>query len=347
MIDINPRASAPLETITLGQLLAHKFDPREDLIFPWLRQGESAMLWAAPGTGKTMLTLTLALMVAGGGSVLGWKSSKPRKVLLVDGEMLKEDLQERALQLIDTVVGIDKEAACRNILILSRNWQTEAAEFPDLGDRESHRGKPSGQDVFVAIAKKHGAELVLLDNYATLAEVSDENDGAAMTPTLAFLLRLKQAKIGCVLVHHSGKSGDTYRGSSKLATTFEVILGLKAAEGADSILGAAFRLDWTKYRRERSEAVQPRDVRLGKDAKGRLEWQAEATADDDVRKLLGELKTFRHRTQKELGAALGWDKTKVSRLKRKIIETGLLSSKEWDENLAEAGNGSADTDPQF
>jgi len=81
----------PVETLTLGRLLEHQFSPREDLVFPWLRQGESAMLWAAAGTGKSLLTL--AVMVAGGGIVLGWKSPRPRRVLLVDGEVSVEDLQ--------------------------------------------------------------------------------------------------------------------------------------------------------------------------------------------------------------------------------------------------------------
>lgn len=82
------------------------------------------------------------------------------------------------------------------------------------------------------MAQRGGAELVLLDNFSTLCEVMDENDAAAMTPTLGFLLRFKQARIACVLVHHSNKGGETFRGSSKLATTFEVIIGLMKPEGA-------------------------------------------------------------------------------------------------------------------
>ena len=113
----------------------------------------------------------------------------------------------------------------------------------------------------LAEALRVGAELVILDNYSTLAEVDDENDAAAMTPTLAFLLRVKQARIGCILVHHSGKTGATYRGSSKLATTFEVIVGLKALDDTVVGGGAAFCLIWTKYRREPCQAV--RDRRCG------------------------------------------------------------------------------------
>ncbi len=35
-------AKTKLETITLAQLLQHDFPTREDLIFPWLRQGVGA-----------------------------------------------------------------------------------------------------------------------------------------------------------------------------------------------------------------------------------------------------------------------------------------------------------------
>ena len=43
----------PLKQITAGQLLAMNFPPREFAIDPWLRTGESAMIWAASGVGKT------------------------------------------------------------------------------------------------------------------------------------------------------------------------------------------------------------------------------------------------------------------------------------------------------
>ena len=338
------------ETITLGRLLDHQFPPREPLVAPWLRQGESAMLWAAPGTGKTLLTLTLAVMVAGGGSVLGWTSPKPRRVLLCDGEMAAEDLQERVTWLLETVEGIDREAARENLAILSRNWQAPDVSFPDLGERERRGGKPSGQDVVLETARRHGAELLLLDNYSTLAEVADENDAAAMTPTLAFLLRLKQARIGCILVHHSGKDGNTYRGSSKLATTFEVILGLKSLEAGAGAAGAAFRLDWTKYRREPCEAVRSREVRLTKDAEGRRMWTATATMDDEIERLREAVMSCQYPSQRAVAAALGWDATKVCRMKTKAINAGLINEKAWELALREARDNAApeeDGEPAF
>jgi len=324
------RPAKGVETITLARLLAHQFPPREPLISPWLRQGESAMLWAAPGTGKTLLTLTLAVLVAGGGSVLGWDANTPRKVLLVDGEMSAEDLQERVRWLIPTVAGIDPVAASANLFIMSRNWQAAEVTFPDLGERETTRlGRKAGQDVVFAAAQRCGAELVLCDNFSTLVELADENDAASMTATLTFLLRLKQARIGCVLVHHSGKDGGTYRGSSKLATTFEVIIGLKPLETGGATGGAAFRLEWTKYRREPCDAVRSREVRLGKNDEGNAEWQATATMDDATRALLAMVRTGEYKTQKALADALGWDPSKVTRVKIAAITNARISEADW------------------
>ena len=191
------------------------------------------------------------------------------------------------------------------------------------------------------VAQHHKAELVLIDNFSTCAEVADENDAAAMTPTLAFLLRLKQARIACVLVHHSGKSGATFRGSSKLATTFEVILGLLPAENGTHE-GAAFRLEWTKYRREPNAAVQGFDVRLVKDPEGGRQWVQEETADDDIRHLVAAVRTCDHGKQRDVAAALGWQPSKVTRTKVRAIREKRITEEEWNLCLREASAGKDD-----
>ena len=98
--------AASLRTTTLADLLDRQFPPRAVLIAPWLRAAESCLLWAPTGVGKSMLVNTLALAVAGGGSVAGWNAATPRKVLLVDGEMHIEDLRERLAMLAGAVEGL-------------------------------------------------------------------------------------------------------------------------------------------------------------------------------------------------------------------------------------------------
>jgi RecA-family ATPase len=214
--------------MTLQQLLDKRMPKRRPLVLPWLYQGQQAMVFAATGTGKTLVCLTIALMVAGGGRALGWVSDTPTPVLYVDGEMAEEDLQERALMLIPSIDGLDKAAAARNLHFMARTAQARDTCFPDIN-------LPAGQSRVLEAAREHHVGLVLLDNFSVLATVADENDAAAMSPTLNFLMDLKAEKYAAILVHHSGKGtagSETYRGSSRLATTFDVIIGLIPVKSA-------------------------------------------------------------------------------------------------------------------
>jgi hypothetical protein len=46
------RGQPELRVVTLSDLLAHPFPRRTHLLHPWLRQDESALLWAPTGLGK-------------------------------------------------------------------------------------------------------------------------------------------------------------------------------------------------------------------------------------------------------------------------------------------------------
>ena len=315
----NPKA---LTMTTLGRLLDREFPPRETLITPWLRSAESVLLWAATGVGKSMLVNTLALAVAGGGKVAGWEARTPRKVLLVDGEMHIEDLRNRLKMLAGTVEGIDLEAARGNLVVLARQDQGAEVEFPDLATRD-------GQDAIMARAQRMGAELVILDNFSTLAEVADENEAAAMNPILSFLMRLKQANVACILVHHSGKSGDTYRGSSKLATTFEVILGLRQLSGLAGEGGAAFELRWEKFRGRRTAATRDAEMKLLTEADETQRWETKPSASFEMLAVVDAVRLCQYPTQAAVAAALKLTEVEVSRHKTRATTTGVISREEW------------------
>lgn len=320
-----------LRAPTLATLMRHPFPARDYLLHPWLRQGESAMLWAAPGVGKTMLSLSIALAVAGGGTLLGWQSNTPRKVLLVDGEMHAADLTERARDLTATVDGIDPEAAHENITVLARQFQAPEAEFPDLASQE-------GQADILKRVRELGASLVILDNFSTLAEVEDENAASAMTPVLRFLMTLKQAGVACLLVHHSGKGGESYRGSSKLATTFEAILGLRKLDASASRPGTAFHLIWEKYRGLRNEATRDRTVTLEVASEGvPARWTHELNQSEECVALVEAVRSLRFTTQAELAAHLGMSTGKLSTLKgHAMLRDRLITRAEWDGYLEAA-----------
>ena len=91
----------------------------------------------------------------------------------------------------------------------------------------------------------------------TLAS-EDENSAAEFNAVTEFLLRLKARGVATMLVHHANKGGDNFRGSSKLAATFETIVKLEKPEGAageDDTDDARFRVVRLGERVKSSKAV--------------------------------------------------------------------------------------------
>lgn len=335
----NTPVPAP-RVVTMRDLLAKQFPYRDHLVFPWLRQGESAMLWAASGVGKTMLSLTLALAVAGGGEVLGWRNETPRRVLLVDGEMHSEDLKDRLAMLRSTVARLDVESAADNLRIMSRHMDGGAAPFPDIT-------QPEGQKAVLGAARKHGADLVLLDNFSTLSGgLADENDAAAFGPVLEFLLQLKANNVACLLVHHSDKPGNNYRGSSKLATTFEVILGLKKLRASAPEDGATFVTEWTKFRGRPHASTRPAECRLEDGTLEDARWTHRPIGDAVTAELLEAVRSGCYQNQAVLGSALGLRPDEVTRRKQRAIKEGLITTAEWERYVpAKARKGASDNAP--
>jgi KaiC/GvpD/RAD55 family RecA-like ATPase len=315
-----------LKVETLGQLLAKSHAQREELITPWLKAGESALVYAPTGVGKSLFTLTAALAVAGSGRFLGWTAKSPRRVLLVDGEMHEADLIERCRELLPTVAETDDAALLGNLSVLARQAQHPDADFPDLATQ-------AGQDAVLERVRVGGFELLILDNFSTLASCDDENSAAAMQPVQKFLMRLKQAGVACILVHHANKGGNSYRGSTMLATTFEVIVALKRSEDWTPDQGAAFSLDWEKYRGKPDPSVVPLKVRL--DASG---WSFGASEALGLRRLVELVRSMDYPTQTALAEAAGISKGEASKRKQRAIAAGLIDAKEWSQCLEAAGD---------
>jgi AAA domain len=253
-------ASSDLLMPTLGELLATRIPERQHILRPWLREHESCLLYAATGVGKSLFALTTALAVAGNGRFLGWRPDPKAdgtdwRVLYVDGEMHIGDIQKRAGMLMDAVPDISRTKAQSNLTLLARQQQDPAIDFPEITD-----AKPGGgQERILQKVLDGKFDLLILDNFSTLGRVVDENAASSFDDIQSFLLKLKTEKVATILVHHTGKSDGTFRGSTKLAATFEVMLHLKRYGGdkdniadrhAISYGQAQFELEWHKVRNQ-------------------------------------------------------------------------------------------------
>jgi hypothetical protein len=103
--------STRLRPLDLREFLKLAIKPREMLLDPILPEKGLAMLYAARGTGKTHVALGIAFAIATGTKFLKWTAPKPRRVLLIDGEMPAAALQERLASIIASTPELELDPA--------------------------------------------------------------------------------------------------------------------------------------------------------------------------------------------------------------------------------------------
>jgi AAA domain-containing protein len=295
---------------------------RRNMLGNWLHTGEAAMIWSASGTGKTWLSMDASITIAGGGTLGPWSSNGGFKVLTIDGEMSPHDMQSRLRKLLDLKDHDSKELALDNITLMARTiGQKPNQPFVCLTD-EAHRIALMND----VLALK--PDLVVLDNISTLTlggdGTMDENDAGAMGPINEMILRFKAANIATLVVHHSKKNGESYRGSSALEATFDYIIGLTKPEGEVFPQGrAGFQLNFNKDRSGNPQATESALWGLGD-----LGWTVHKPQADKVEKLTELLKTHRYISQDELAAATGVSKGEISKRLGKARSRHIMSESE-------------------
>jgi len=319
----------------LRALLAETNLERSYLLGEWKREGHLCMVYAPTGVGKSFFAMSCAIAIAGGGEAFGWKAPEPRSVLLVDGEMDREDIVDRARLLIDAAPGVDAARVGDNLHVMAYQDQDANTWFPNIAE-------PDGQECIVAKARECGAALVVLDNFLTLAQVEDENAAGAIDPLVELMRRLKRVGCAVMLVHHSRKGmvgqDGSYRGSSKIAVTFQSIIRLAAPEDHDLADGVAFVMKFEKVRGVRSSETATKRVHLpaATPTLGTPSWRIDADEDPQVAKLLRLVRSREHATQKELATALGVSTGTLSTLKRTALARAMITLDDWKVCLDDA-----------
>jgi hypothetical protein len=83
------------------------------------------MLYSKRGVGKTFIALSIAYAVASGGKCLRWESPKPRRVLLIDGEMPLETLQSRATRAPNRLMVMVCRLLSRRLKLAYMEWKPQ------------------------------------------------------------------------------------------------------------------------------------------------------------------------------------------------------------------------------
>lgn len=164
---------------------------RDMLLRPFFKEGYLAWVYAPEKTGKSWLASGVAQMVATGLGTIGkWTPSKRAGVLLVDGEMLPDELDE-TIRLVSA--GLDPAHSTPKFEVLCAKSQPSG-----LIDIEDEAWQHQIEKRLV------GKKLLILDNLQSLMA----NGGARLDPVQAWFRRITQKGIAIFVLDHSNAEGE-------------------------------------------------------------------------------------------------------------------------------------------
>ena len=320
-------ATSALVVVGLHDFLTRELPPREQILSPWLLTQSLSMIYSWRGVGKTHVALGIAYAIASGGSFLGWKAGKARKVLYIDGEMPGSALQDR---LAAIVAASEVQPAPGMLNIVTPDLQPGA--MPDLATRE-------GQDAINGVIGD--VEVVILDNLSCLARGSGrENDAESWLAVAEWALAMRAQGRSVVFIHHSGKSG-TQRGTSKREDLLDTVICLKRPCDYNPADGAVFEIHYEKARNLLGTDTDSIEAKLATNECGLQAWTLRKVSATNFDKVVALAKEGL--TQPEISMELGINRSNVSRAVRKAIEEGKIvniatrrgknqHSKPWHDN---------------
>ncbi len=304
------RQTKRLKAMSIEAFLGLEIPTREMLMSPIIPKQGLVMLHAARGTGKTFTSLSIAVTIANGGQMFGnkWRCPKPRKVLLIDGEMPASVLQERLKNLVES---LDTCINSSNLKIITPDIQDVG--MPDLSTREGQM-----------IIEEHLEEvdLIIIDNLSALCRTGKENDAESWLPIQEWFLSLRRRGISVLIVHHSNKNS-MQRGTSKKEDLLDTVIALKHPSDYERSEGARFEVHYEKARGFCGEEAKPFEVQLLRE-EGRVAWKV-SEIEDSRRKEVMDLSS-KGMKQREIAKEMKISPATVNRIlkeaKRERIEDG-------------------------
>ena len=239
------------EEILKGALLAAdglgdiEIPERENLCGTWMKQGDLGFVFGERGLGKTWLALYFARCLAEGRNIGPWPVEKRRRVLYVDGEMPLDGMRDR-----DTAL----RTTNGDLFVLNHEWTFQKASFV------LNLSGIMTQKALFELCVHEQFDVVVLDNLSCLFSGMAENDADAWEQVLPWLLDLRRHKIAVVIVHHSGRTGQHMRGTSKREDAAFWVLRLDdVPDHCQDSEGARFVSRFTKARQGTREELEPLD----------------------------------------------------------------------------------------
>ncbi|MDP9346371.1 MAG: AAA family ATPase [Actinomycetota bacterium] len=193
-----PAAVAPkLRVLDVERMLTTEPPPVPWTVEPLLARGCVTMIAGREGTGKSMLALALGAAIGHGASIAGL-DCRAGRVLYVDAENGEREAHRRVRGL-----GVKPGTLV----------YVEACGF-NLAQHIT---------LLEVLVEEHKPDVLILDSLRSLAPGLDENDSKQAEAAVRPVSRLAQTVgIPVELLHHAGKNGHEYRGSTAIGAAVEI-----------------------------------------------------------------------------------------------------------------------------
>jgi len=243
----------------LPEMTVLEMPPRTYMIDQVLPVKSIAMIYSWRGSGKTFFTLELTYSIAAGEkNVFGWDIPESRPVLYVDGEMDATELQDRMRQIIRAHDA--KMTAPGMMRFITPDLEKHPPEI------RTAEGRRRIED------QLKGGELLVLDNLSSLIPSGEERETEDWAVVQEWFLKLRRCGYTTLFDHHAGKSGGQ-RGTSNREDVLNLVVNLRKPHDYSPEQGLRVEVHVEKIRgRAAGLVVQPFELRLENDDRGRLVW---------------------------------------------------------------------------
>lgn len=234
-----PEPEGEIEPIPLCSAfpIAEGSIPPRDWITPGLLLKRNlAVLVAPPGSGKSLLTLQWAIMLATGMDWAGWRVRSAQKVLVINAE---DDIDEMRRRLVASVqkMNVDQHDLAGRILLAD---SPETIVIAKADNRSKTVVRTPLLEQLVATIKQNGIGVVIVDPFAETFEGDENSNSEVKWAGILWREVARRTGAAVMLVHHTKKyaggmagDADASRGGGALigtARTMSTLFAMTADE---------------------------------------------------------------------------------------------------------------------
>ncbi len=296
--------------LTGEKFLGLKFPETRTFLDPVVGENRLILLTGWRGVGKTWAGLSIADSITRGVPFGPWPVMNCVPCLYLDGEMAVQDIQARYR-------GLNPDGDQRESLYFYSDAYMNTLGLP----RASLLNRRWRQDV-AGMLTDLGVKVFIVDNIASLAGGIDENSKRDWDPVNQWLIGLRFSGVTTILLHHVNKDG-AQRGTSAREDNIDLSIMLKQPSDYTPDCGADFIMSFNKTRVPMSDLHKMQDIRFTLTEKdGCLTWawrEVRGEIRDEAIRMLEQGMDY-----KDIAAALGISKGRISQIKSEAIKTGVL-----------------------